>query len=109
MPGRSTDKWNNFDVALSAVDLALRTLGLKERISVRSEESNKRIVLADTVMIIDTETNWEARGGGVVGKEIVYSSDEDIDTVVIEAVVQLVAGQVRDELFKAFGEVGDEL
>jgi hypothetical protein len=105
---------SEFGSAVTAMEMAVKALGLEGQISVEMDSDDQSIILNRTFCLQLTEGS-----AGVPPHAVVSSLDDDeLGTVlttddvveaVIEAVAQVVAQQTREHLYGIFESVEDDV
>ncbi len=104
-----------FGTAVTAVEMAIKALGLEDRFSVEMDSDDQCIILDKAVSLQIEHPHGITRGIRAVVStldedeaESILSTDDVVEAV-IEAVAQVVAQQTRVHLYSLFEAAEDDL
>jgi hypothetical protein len=106
---------SDFGSAVTAMEMAVKALGLEGQISVEMDSDDQCIILDRTVSLEIVQPHGITRGVRAVVSSIdedelesILSTDDVVEAV-IEAVSQVVAEQTRVHLYSLFEAVDDDI
>jgi hypothetical protein len=107
---------SEFGSAVTAMEMAVKALGLEGQISVEMDSDNQCIILDRAISLDIVQPHGITRGVRAVVSSIdedtldedILSTDDVVEAV-IEAVAQVVAEQAREHLYHIFETVDDGL